>query len=138
MMRPRPSSITPMPSMPMTACGITSVDTKFQKAKPTPTRWKGTMPSCATTWRAWQDRRVVSRVVRMHWNVPCACLSTAITDGNSISNGSLPIRLTLRISLTHDFSHSRLWANLPRTPELTCTRLAHKTTSIFGIYRESR
>ena len=77
----------------MTACGITGVDMKFLKAKPIPTRWKATTPSCATTWRVWQDRRGAFRVALMRWNALCVCLSTATTGVNFINNSTLPIQL---------------------------------------------
>jgi hypothetical protein len=107
-MRRRPNSISVTPLMPTSVCGITGVDMRFLKAKPIPTRWKETTPSCVTTWRVWQDRRAASRAVPMHLIVPCVCLSTAITGANSISNVTLPIQLTLRISLPHYFSHSHI------------------------------
>jgi hypothetical protein len=106
MMRPKPSSITVMHLMPMTACGITTADTKFLKGRPIRTRWKGITPSCGITWRDWQDRRVVSRDVPMRLIVLCVCLSSATTGDNSISNFIRLILLILRISLTHYFSHS--------------------------------
>lgn len=105
-MRPRPNSISVMPLMLMTACGITMVDMMFLKVKPTLIRLKAIMPSCDTIWHVWQDRRDVSRAVHMPWNVLCVCSYSVTTGDNCTSNFILPIRLTSRISLTHYFSHS--------------------------------
>ncbi|MCC6146780.1 MAG: hypothetical protein IT308_04360 [Anaerolineaceae bacterium] len=50
--------------MPMIACGATGELMKSPRAKPTPTRSKVIMPSCAIIWLAWPAARAVSRVIR--------------------------------------------------------------------------
>lgn len=95
--RPRPNSISVMPLMHMTACGMTMVDMKFLKEKPTSTRLKEITPSCDTIWHVWQDRRGVSRAVHMPWNVLCVCSYSVTTGDNCINNFILLIRLRSRI-----------------------------------------
>ena len=92
--------------MPTSGSGITSVATKFRKARRIPIRWKLITLNSVTTWLGWLESLVVFLVARMRWSVPYVYLFTASTVGNFTNSVFLPMQPMSWISLAHCFRHS--------------------------------